>query len=232
MSALLALLDSGPSGPTMNMDFMGGDFPAALSWARASTASRCNTAAMLEMMGNNVGRLDCNPSTAKSNYIWNSVGNGVGVNQAPTWWTPNGNGASGVLISYQGSGNDGEPYTTVTISGTASASGSLVFDVSGFTQIPAFNGQDWTYAVGLQVTSGTPLSCALTMVMRNAANAVIGALYDTYAPLTTGLVRRSFSATLNNADTVYVVPRLTFTFAAGQVVNMSFRVYALSLIHI
>lgn len=216
--------------------------PAGVSFTRASTAWRFNSAGVLVPETTNTPRFQYDPVTlaprgllveqARTNMLRNSVASGAVAGTpgtAPTNWliTSTGNGITREIV---GTGTeDGIEYLDVRYSGTALATGTIDIFGDQATQAAALAGQTWTGGFFLRLMAGswantTPL---LWMLERNSGGGVIGSTPTKSTIPTSAALKTQFyfqTHTLVEALAAYISQRFNASFSAGAVIDFTVRV--------
>ena len=182
---------------------------------------------------NSAPRFDHNPTTGESLGLLveeartNSIANNTGVGAVagapgtlPTNWTWNTAGGASTEVVGTGTEN-GIAYVDVRVFGTLSSAPSIQFVAN--TAIAATTGQAWTesfYCKIISLVSGTP-DPRLRIVERSGAGSY---LTEGNQPFTPGISsasliasRFTFTRTLTNALTGYVIPALLLNQSSGAI---------------
>ena len=164
----------------------------------------------------------------RTNVVRNStiVGAAVGnPGTLPTNWAVFNTFSVNVSVSAIGMEN-GVNYIDLNFNGTASASDviRLVFEQS--TQIPASNGQTWSFSLYSKIIaqSAPPSSYQLRMTERNSSSVYVTSSSSAFIPTST-LTRFTQTYTLVGGATVsYVVPELEIPVVSGVSYNFTIRI--------
>ena len=214
-----------------------GDFTVTRTTTVANQSTRINSLGNIELVNDNVPRLDypvggavngCPAllvEPAATNSIRNnSIVGAVSGGALPTNWSfGTGAGVSGTVTAV-GTEN-GIPYIDLRISGAATAT-SVQLNIETANQIAALNGQVWTISSYLKTIASPfpPLSSALLITERTSVG-TSSAQYSLAISLTSSLARYPYSVTLNGGPTTaFAQPRLSFSFTIGQSYDFTIRI--------
>jgi hypothetical protein len=174
----------------------------------------------------------------RTNSIRNSTMVGAGVGIQPTNWggaVASNIGGSGVSTNVVGVGSEfGLNYVDINISGTSTSGGGISVSFDGISAIAALNAQTWTESFYLKQVSGDTTGLNIfrpRFSMHNAASGFLGALTgdNIISSIPVDKDRVVYTAALNQADTAFVRPQIELTWASGQVIDFTFRIYALQM---
>ena len=167
----------------------------------------------------------------RTNSIRNNTMQGASAGVDPTNWAGLNATSSGVTISSSASGNEnGIAYVDVTVTGTATTTGTLFaprFDST--TQIAASSGQTWTESFYCTLQSGI-LGDATFSIRIDEFDSGGGALTQGTGPNlspATGQLRNarfSFSRANTNASTAFICPRFRIAVVNGTAYNFTLRI--------
>lgn len=208
-----------------------------IAFARASVANYWNSAGVLTSVGNNVPRLDFNPTTgtfngllieeSRTNVIINNTMVGASAGTLPTNWS-RGADTSGITSTVVGAGTEnGVNYLDISYVGT-NLSGSTVFpNVAPANASAASDGQIWTSSVFLKLQSGTSQSVQNSILEYTSGGTYltqhnVGTHTVTSSALSTQRV--SGSVTLNQATVGMIVQLIQFPVANGASINFTLRI--------
>lgn len=149
---------------------------------------------------------------------------------APTNWAIS--PIAGLTSTIVGSGlENGVPYLDVTWAGTTAATqGQIQFETT--TATVAANLQAWTHSIYIRLVGGTlanVTSIQMTVTERAAGGTLIADLNAlTVTPTGAALNTQRFAttATMNDATTAFVSPRIFFNTSSGVAVNFTLRIGA------
>jgi hypothetical protein len=193
-----------------------------VTFSRASSASYTDSTGTLRTAATNEPRFDHNPITGESLGLLveeprtNSIANNTGVGVVagtpgtlPTNWTWNTAGGGSTEVVGTGTEN-GISYVDVRLFGTLTSGRAIQF-VANAT-IAAATGQTWTtsvYCKIISLVSGTP-DLRLRIVEMSGAGSYLTEGNTTLSISSASLVasRSTFTRTLTNALTGYVVPTI------------------------
>ena len=211
-----------------------------LTFTRASTATRTNSAGNIVDVATGVGRIhyrnaDGSLSSTgrlllepqRTNGIRNSTMVGAVAGSPGTlptnWARVNGAGLTQTVVGI-GTEN-GLPYIDFRFDGIATGT-VIIFSLDTTTGIPAATGQTWTYALYAKTISGTVPSPRLSITERTAAGTSVIDGNSGYSPTST-LGRFSFTRTLSGGATVGIVqPGLYFFVTIGEAYDFTIRIAA------
>jgi hypothetical protein len=209
-----------------------------LTFQRASTATRTNSAGNIVDVASGVGRIhyrnaDGSLSSTgrlllepqRTNSIRNSTMVGAVAGSPgtlPTNWAQIGSGLSRTII---GTGiENGLQYIELRYNGTATANVGVYYDA--VTQIAALTGQAWAHSIYVKVISGTYDSASLAMLERTSAGGAVKATSQTIVP-TANLERFTYARTLDGGATVAAVqPYISFGLTIGAAYDFTIRIAA------
>ena len=122
---------------------------------------------------------------------------------------------------------NGIPTTTVTISGTPSATGTtrLIVPIPNGTQIAAASGQTWSHSWYLAATNNTNIAFQLYLGgLASDGNTVEESFVSGNVATTSILTRYKQTSTLANALSVYLRPAIQISYTAGQAINTTLTI--------
>jgi len=211
-----------------------------ITFTRASTATRFNSAGVLETVAANTARFHYNPTTreiegllieeARTNSIRNNTMQGAVAGTPgtlPTNWGVSGLGTLTQQIVGTGTAN-GITYIDVRFSGTTSTTTlSVIFD--GSTVIAAANGQTWAQSIWTAVVAGSTANIITTQNTANLFDSggvyLANVAYATPIFNTTSVLTRSSSVgTISTVGTAFIRPILALAFAAGVAIDITLRI--------
>lgn len=253
MTAITNLPDLRPS---LLLDFANsGRVDPRIQCTRASSATCFGPDGRLRTVAANVPRIDYDPVTgtckgllieeARTNYIPNNTMQGAVVGSpgtTPTGWSAAGTG-SGITRTVVATGEeDGISYIDIRFNGTPSVN-NLSVSFAGVNSITAASGQAWSLSAYLRLVGGsfantTPEFDILETDGTNGIAASRAPCVATGKPLVTQ--RFVSAATLSNAGTTHVQPRIRVGLTIGQPVDFTLRIglpqfeaggFATSVIH-
>jgi hypothetical protein len=209
-----------------------------LTFSRASTATRTNSAGTIVDVATGVprihyrnadgslsstGRLLLEPQ--RTNSIRNStmVGAVAGTpGTLPTNWA---NVNAGLTRTVVGVGTEnGLPYVDVRFNGTASAT-NLSLRFEGNTQVAASNGQTWTNATYIKRVAGDVLTGVLGFSLRDSGGGSIANVTSNIT-LSQTLQRFSVTQTISAPTTAFIIPLFDFNVNIGQTYDFTIRIAA------
>jgi hypothetical protein len=212
-----------------------------LTFSRASTATRTNSAGNIVDVASGVGRIhyrnaDGSLSSTgrlllepqRTNSIRNSSAVGAVAGSPgtlPTNWVSANGGLTQTIV---GTGTEnGLQYIDLRFNGTANATiVQLRYDAAN--QIAASNGQAWSYTVYLKAISqpAPPINYTQLMFERTAVGTLIKSAFQVIVP-TSNLQRFTFTRTLDGGATVaFVDPVLYLNITSGQAYDFTIRIAA------
>jgi len=236
---------SSPTGPgSLHLDFLlGAPLDSRITFTRAGPglATFVNSSGVLETAAINTPRFDHDPITRaplglliesqRTNGIRNSTGIGsVSGNPGtlPTNWTA-ATTASGITREIIGTGTeDGVPYIDIRYSGTPTLAIpiNIAFEAANF--IEAESGQTWTQSlyVTLQTGSFAGTQTTLSILGTDGTSGLesFGSTNITSTPANLVASRLSLTATLANALTTNVQPRLRISVSNGVPFDITLRI--------
>lgn len=231
--------------PTLALDFISGAaLDSRITFTRASSATRFNASGVMETVGNNVHRIDYNPSTLavlglliegqrtnvmRNNTMVGAVAGSPGT--VPTNWAipASADGLSREIVAV--GVENGVEFIDIRYSGTLAAGGAgIAIAVDANNNAAASNGQTWTASMFWKLVAGSfngINTAALSIRSFDATPALLENLqpYDLKANSTGTLTRVTGTSTLSNAATAFVntgVRLLTGT--AGAAVDLTLRI--------
>lgn len=209
---------------TLNFNFVDGSpFPGQITFTRASSATRFNSSGVLETVGNDVARLDFNPSTLAAQGLLieeqrtNSIRNNTMVGAVagtpgtlPTNWAAS-TVLTGLTRTIATGTENGIAYIDVRLNGTPSASGRYDIFYETSTQVAALNGQTWTNSGYFKLQAGTlsgVTAVRLYFEEKNSGGAYLIEQNTTITNPTSAALstqRASATRTLNQATTAFLL---------------------------
>jgi hypothetical protein len=211
-----------------------------LDVVRATSATRVNSAGLIEVVGNNVPRLDYPPlggcpsilvEPQRTNHILNTGMQGAIVGTPgvlPTTWN---NGLIGLTQQIIGLGvENGLNYIDIRFSGTSGGSGTALQRIlfNQLTQITATPSQTWTLSCYLKLISvpNPPISTQLVFFDLTNLGGFIAVGQQSITP-DNSFKRFSYTRTTsNNVNTARIQTILQFSTTTGQFYDFTFRLYA------
>lgn len=223
--------------PSLLLDFANSrQVDPRITFTRASAATRINEMRLIETVAAGVPRIDFDPVTlackswlieeSRTNYITNNTMQGTVVDSpgtAPTGWSVAGTG-SGLTRSVVAIGEeDGISYIDIRFNGTPTVNNVSIV----FAAIAAASGQAWGLSVYLRLVGGSfantvPELDILESDGTTGLAANRGPCVATGQPLVTQ--RFVVAATLSNAGTTHVQPRIRVGLTIGQPVDFTLRI--------
>ncbi len=212
-----------------------GDFTVT----RNTTATRLNSAGVIESVASGIPRLDYSvsgfvtgcPALLVEPAATNEIRNNSNTNAVtgtpgtlPTNWTETLAGLTRSVIAL-GSEN-GVQYIDVRLSGTANATEALI-NFESPTQTVASNGQVWTNSCFLKsISAPVPYTgLRLSTVERTSGGVFVASGNSPDLTLTSTLNRFSFTRTLSGGGTVArVQSRISFGLVSGTAYNFTVRI--------
>jgi hypothetical protein len=235
----------GSRAPSIVMDFARGEYlDSRITFTRATSGWRFNSAGTLEAVTSGNPRFDYDPSTlaprglliedARTNSIRNNTMQGVAAGTpgtAPTNWIL-ADPSNGLALQIVGSGvESGITYIDIRYSGTTDAASSTAIGTEALNQVVASSGQSWTFSSYIRLVGGTLAnitSVLATVAERQADGTFITATNADITSITTsaGLAtqRGVCSRTLNNGATARVSGGITFTYSSGVAIDVTLRI--------
>jgi len=216
-----------------------GDFTVTRTTTVANRSTRINSLGNIELVNDNVPRLDyplggavngcpallVEPAATngiRNNSMVGAVAGSPGT--LPTNWSNSGSGLARQSVA-TGTLN-GIPYVDIRISGTANNTYHDVFwDASNI--IAALVGQDWVASCYLQIVAqpNPPVSYTLAMREFNSGGGFLGVFQGAALSIsTTSFNRFSFTRVLNQATVAFVHPSLLITVFNGQPYDFTIRI--------
>jgi hypothetical protein len=214
-----------------------------LTFTRASTATRTNSAGNIVDVASGVGRIhyrnaDGSLSSTgrlllepqRTNSIRNStmVGAVAGTpGTLPTNYTAS-SGTLGLTRTIVGTGTEsGLTYLDVRFNGTASSTGNTRIAFEATTGIAALVGQAWSLTTYAKIVSSpnAPNSLALVITERNSAGSGLIEGTSTIVP-TSSLQRFTFTRTNTAATCAFVEPLISFALTNGATYDFTIRIAA------
>ena len=214
-----------------------GDFTVSRTTTVADRSTRINSLGNIELVANNVPRLDyplggavngC-PALLVEPAATNSVRNNsmVGAsapNTLPTNWSSSGSGLTRQSVA-TGTLN-GIPYVDIRVSGTAT---NTFYDIfwEANNVIAALITQDWVTSCYLQIVAqpNPPVSYTLAMREFTSVPGFLGVFQSSALSVsTTSFNRFSFTRALNQAGVAFVQPSLFVVLVNGQTYDFTIRI--------
>ena len=156
----------------------------------------------------------------RTNGIRNNtmVGAGAGVN--PNFWNIGGS-ATGLTITATGvSTINGMSAITYSVSGTPTGSGTVLFQMEANSIVTASYGQTWTYSVFVMGSNNTNLGASTGLeIFQTSPVGLTGFNQNSSLPAT--FTKQTFSATLNNSATAFIIPYYQLVVTSGNPVNLT-----------
>jgi hypothetical protein len=216
-----------------------GDFTVSRTTTVANRSTRINSLGNIEIVNDNVPRLDypvggavngC-PALLVEPAATNSIRNNSMVNAVagtpgtfPTNWAES---LSGLVRQSVALGTEnGVSYIDIRYSGTASGSSAAVLFETA-TQIVASTGQDWSNSVYLKIIAqpNPPIAYRLSMWEYNTSGTVFGGSFATaVVPTTTSLQRFTQTRALTGATTDRIRPLFDVSMTSGQTYDFTIRI--------
>jgi hypothetical protein len=210
-----------------------------LTFTRASTATRTNSAGTIVNVATGVGRIhyrnaDGSLSSTgrlllepqRTNSIRNSTMVGAVAGSPgtlPTNW--NVTSGAGLTQTVVGLGSEiGIQYIDLRFNGTASAS-SLRFVTDTTSGVAATPGQIWSNSVYAKLTAGTMPFITLRNVYRTSGGAAISTPNQQFN-LTSSLTRSAFTDAAAPATTAFLQQEVLFTLTIGLTYDFTIRIAA------
>ena len=216
-----------------------GDFTVSRTTSVANRSTRINKDGLIELVANNVPRLDYPVGGAVNGcpalLVEPAATNGIRNNSMvgavagspgfmPTNWAESLNGL--VRQSVALGTENGVSYIDIRYSGTASgSSASVLFEAA--TQIVASTGQDWSNSVYLKIIAQPtpPVAYRLSMWEYNTSGTVFGGSFATaVVPTTTSLQRFTQTRALTGATTDRIRPLFDVSMTSGQTYDFTIRI--------
>jgi hypothetical protein len=167
---------------------------------------------------------------AATNAIRNNVAVGLAAGSPGTlptnWQIANGNGLTRTISTET---VNGEVFTIFRFAGTTTDNLGLQIAFESSTGISASTGQTWTEAVTLALDAGS-LSAVTSMSLNLAERGTSGSYLteqsggELKATIAVDPARFAYTATMGNASTLYVQPRVKFSIANATAVDFTFRI--------
>lgn len=228
--------------PSLNLDFVNsGAVDPRITFTRASSATVIDRLGVLRLVGQDVPRLDYDPSTLaargllieeqRTNGIRNNtmVGAAAGTpGTLPTNWVVVGGGLGTLTQTIVGVGtSNGINYIDLRVNGTTSTTSyGLGFDA--FTQVAASASQTWTGSVYVAMVFGSTANISQIfqrVIDRDAAGANLGSSSVDFMPtLSSTLTRVSLTRTLAGVGTANVSNDILFAFSSGVAIDITLRI--------
>jgi hypothetical protein len=214
-----------------------GDFTVSRTTTVANRSTRINSLGNIELVNDNVPRLDyplggavngCPAllvEPAATNGIRNNSMVGASApNTLPNNWS---NAGSNLTRQSVATGTlNGIPYVDIRISGTANNAFHDVFwDANNV--IAALVGQNWVASCYLQIVAqpNPPVNYVLAMREFSSGGTFLGVFQGSALSIsTTSFNRFSFTRALNQATVAFVHPSLFFTLVNGQYYDFTIRI--------
>jgi hypothetical protein len=235
--------------PLIDLPFQNGSItePAGYVFSRSSKAWEFNASGVLTEHANNAIRYAYDPTTigtclgarleeSRTNSVRNPRAEGASVGSPgtmPTNWSI-GFGGSGLASSVVAVGTeDGIPYADIRINGTTSGTSFASIRFESVSGIAAAQNQVWTQSVFVRLIAGTygspsqgpslnltELDSGGSSLVSNAS-AALDPLPNNNRLATQ---RRTYTVTLSNASTAYLLPSLYVAYGTGVAVDFTVRV--------
>lgn len=226
--------------PTLLLDFVNSrSVDPRITFTRASAATRTNDRGLIETVAANVPRIDFDPVTlacrgllveeTRTNYITNNTMQGAVVGSpgtTPTGWSAPSTG-SGLTRTVVATGEeDGISYVDIRFEGTPTIT-VMSFIPAGINATAAASGQTWALSIYLRLVGGSFANTALGLQIvetdgTTTTASSVGPCVATGAPLVTQ--RFVYAATLSNAGTTHVQPRIRIGLTIGQPTDFTLRI--------
>ena len=210
-----------------------------LTFTRASTATRTNSAGNIVDVASGVGRVHYRNADGsvsptgrlllepqRTNSIRNSTMVGAVAGSPGTLPTNYTVALGGLTQTVVGTGTEnGLQYIDYRLSGTASATIAQL-NLEGITQIAALTGQTWTFSAYLKTISGAPNNYQLGMIERNAVGSIVKTAGQNVFPTTT-LSQFVFTRALDGGVLVaFIQPLIYFRLTIGTAYDFTIRIAA------
>ncbi len=246
LSAIAAAVKTLFGNASLYLDFTTGVLDPRISFTRASTATRFNSAGVLETVAANMPRFDYDPVTLickgwlieepRTNFIRNStmMGAAAGVigsgGRLPNYWTLGGSYASLTTSVVNLGIENGISYLDVRFSGTPTGPEVYLGFDAAIDVTAALAGQNWNASTYVKVVGGTlanilPSELYILAVSSNGTLVEAGKL-DFVLPTAGSLAVNRFSTMrqLVNSGSVWINSRIDLNFFAGMPIDITLRI--------
>jgi hypothetical protein len=224
--------------PSLDFNFVANPtLDPRITFTRSSSANYFDATGTLQSAATNTPRIDYGPTVFTTNLVRNSTNVGAAVGTPGTAPTNVGLtspqvGLNRSIVTFATENN--HSYIDVRYSGTASGT-SVSIDAETAGGIVAVQGQTFTYSVDVTLVGGSLAGVTgVTLVQseRNGAGTQVGSTNGTAFNVATetgsnlAANRQSLSATMANATTASVIPRVAVGVTNGAAIDFTLRIGA------
>jgi hypothetical protein len=227
--------------PSLILDFQKSEVvDPRITFTRTSSATRFNQYGVLEIVANNVPRIDFSPTTLLCNGLLaeeqrtNSIRNNTMVGAAagtpgtlPTNWQKG--EASSLAFNVVGTGTEnGITYIDVRLSGTASATTSSSVQFEQNSQISASVSQTWALTSYAKISAGSTSGLSqIQFGWEERAGSFLASNQSAITPQNGGNLaagRVTHVGVNANASTTFIKPYILFTPNNGAAIDITLRI--------